>query len=130
MSSIVLVVLVGGLYAIGVYLLIQRSLMRIVIGFVLLGNGANLALLVAGGPPGDPPLLSNPPASIADPLPQAMALTAVVITFAVTALLLAIVYHSWLVFGQDVVHDDPEDRRLHDPQVQPDRHRSGTEVPP
>lgn len=112
MSSVVLAVVVGGLYAVGVYLLIQRSIMRIVLGFVILGNGANLALLVAGGPPGTPPLLSFAPAQFADPLPQAMVLTAIVITFGVTALLLAIAYRSWLTFGQDIVQDDPEDRRI------------------
>jgi multicomponent Na+:H+ antiporter subunit C len=92
----------------------ERSVMRIVLGFVILGNGANLALLVAGGPPGTPPLLSFTSDDYSDPLPQAMVLTAIVITFGITALLLAIAYRSWLTFGQDVVQDDPEARRIRD----------------
>ncbi|MCZ9339382.1 NADH-quinone oxidoreductase subunit K, partial [Streptomyces sp. TRM76130] len=49
----------GGLFAIGFYLMLQRSLMRIVLGFILLGHGTNLLLLVAGGTPGTPPVLDG-----------------------------------------------------------------------
>ena len=58
-----------------------------------------------------------------DPLPQAMALTAIVITFGVIAFLLALAYRSWVVTGRDEVEDDIEDRRLaaaaHDPIEDP-----------
>lgn len=111
--NVSLAVVLGGLYAIGVYLLLQRSLMRIVLGFVLLGHGANLLLLLAGGPAGRAPLLGEAPRRLlADPLPQAMALTAVVITFGVTTFLLALAYRSWLVNREDEVQDDVEDRRI------------------
>ncbi|WP_309235772.1 Na(+)/H(+) antiporter subunit C [Streptomyces sp. TRM64462] len=106
---------VGALFAIGFYLMLQRSLMRIVLGFLLLGHGTNLLLLVAGGPPGEPPLVpgdAGPTADVADPLPQAMALTSIVITFGLTAFLVALAYRSWLLSGHDEVRDDVEDRRI------------------
>ena len=104
---------VGALYAIGTYLLLQRTLTRIVLGLAMLGHGANLLLLLAGGPPGAPPLIGDtPPANVSDPLPQALALTAIVITFGVLAFLLALAYRSWVVSRNDQVEDDLEDRRI------------------
>ncbi|WP_298560177.1 Na(+)/H(+) antiporter subunit C [Streptomyces luteogriseus] len=106
---------VGGLVAIGFYLMLQRSLMRIVLGFILIGHGTNLLLLAGGGTPGRPPLLEGEtadPARLADPLPQAMALTSIVITFGLTAFLVALAYRSWRLSGHDEVQDDVEDRRI------------------
>ncbi len=104
---------VGVLYAVGTYLMLQRTLTRIVIGLALMGHGANLLLLLAGGPPGAPPLIEGDTVgAVADPLPQAMALTAIVITFGVLAFLLALAYRSWMVTRNDQVEDDLEDRRI------------------
>ncbi|GAB3295847.1 Na(+)/H(+) antiporter subunit C [Parasphingorhabdus pacifica] len=101
------------LYSVGFYLLMQRSLMRILMGIVIVGHGANLLLQLAGGPPGRPPMLDVArPEEMTDPLPQAMALTAIVITFALTAFLLALAYRSWSMLGDDEVRDDLEDRRI------------------
>ncbi|GLZ02710.1 hypothetical protein Acsp03_01770 [Actinomadura sp. NBRC 104412] len=112
-AAISLVVAVGVLFAVGFDLLLQRSLIRVVVGFVLLGHGANLALLLAGGAGGRAPLLGgDDEAQAADPLPQAMALTAIVITFGVTAFLLALAYRSVLMQDDDEVRDDLEDRRV------------------
>jgi multicomponent Na+:H+ antiporter subunit C len=106
-------VVLAVLYSVGFYLLMQRSLMRILIGIVVLGHGANLLLQLAGGPPGRAPILGSVlPAEITDPLPQALALTAIVITFALTTLLLALGYRSWVLVGHDEVQDDVEDRRI------------------
>lgn len=108
-----LAVVVGVLYALGTYLLLQRNLTRIVLGLVIMGHGANLLLLVAGGPAGRAPLVGGgPESSFADPLPQAMALTAIVITFGVAAFLLALAYRSWMLRADDDVEDDVEDRRI------------------
>lgn len=109
---LVLVVAVGVLYAAGVWLLLQRSLTRIVIGLALLGHGANLLLLAAGGPPGGPPEAGADPATTADPLAQALALTAIVITFGVSAFLLTLAWSSWVQRSDDEVEDDIEDRRI------------------
>lgn len=108
---IVLALTIGVLYACGAYLMMQRSLSRIVIGLALLGHGANLLLLVAGGRSGSPPIVGIEGA-IADPLPQALALTAIVITFAVSAFLLALAWRSWQLRRDDEVEDDLEDRRI------------------
>ncbi|WP_422768734.1 sodium:proton antiporter [Plantactinospora sp. WMMC1484] len=112
-GNLSLSLIVGVLFAGGTYLLLQRGLLRIVAGFVLLGHGANLTLLLAGGPAGHVPEAgATAPAEAADPLPQAMALTAVVITFAITALLLALSDRSVRLYRDDGVQDDLEDRRL------------------
>ncbi|WP_369774727.1 Na(+)/H(+) antiporter subunit C [Saccharopolyspora cebuensis] len=101
------------LYSVGFYLLMQRSLMRILLGTVILGHASNLLLQVAGGPPGRAPMLGEArPEDMTDPLPQAMALTAIVITFALTTFLLALAYRSWSLLGDDEVRDDVEDRRI------------------
>jgi multicomponent Na+:H+ antiporter subunit C len=111
--ALVLVVVVAVLFAAGFDLLMQRSLVRAVIGFALLGHGANLVLLLAGGAAGTPPLLgAKGPGRMVDPFPQAMVLTAIVITFGVTAFLLAMAYRSRRQRGGDEVQDDVEDRRI------------------
>lgn len=103
---------VAALYTIGTYLLLQRSLSRIVIGLAVLGHGANLLLLAAGGRAGGIPVGGADPALTADPLPQALALTAIVITFGVSGFLLALAYRSWRQRQDDTVEDDIEDRRI------------------
>ncbi len=111
--NVVMALTVGVLYAVGFYLLLQRSLMRVLLGVVVLGHGTNLLLQIAGGPPGRPPVLGTvDPSEISDPLPQALALTAVVITFALTTFLLALGYRSFVLIGHDEVQDDVEDRRI------------------
>jgi multicomponent Na+:H+ antiporter subunit C len=111
--NLTMALLLAGLYTVGFYLLMQRSLMRVLLGIVILGHGANLFLQVAGGPPGVPAFVSlAAPEDLADPLPQAMALTAIVITFALTTFLLALSYRSWVLLGHDEVQDDPEDSRI------------------
>ena len=80
--TVVLPVIIGGLYAAGVYLLLDRSLTRVLLGVLLLGNATNLLLLSAGGPAGLAPILGYAePDEMSDPLPQALILTAIVITF-------------------------------------------------
>ncbi|MCA9307430.1 MAG: NADH-quinone oxidoreductase subunit K [Phycisphaerales bacterium] len=88
--SIALAIAAGALYGAGVYLLMRRALTRIVLGLALLAHGANLLILAAGGAAGRPPFAGEDPAGAADPLPQALILTAIVISFATTAFLLTI----------------------------------------
>ncbi|MBM7807081.1 multicomponent Na+:H+ antiporter subunit C [Geodermatophilus bullaregiensis] len=111
--TIVLPVMIGGLYAAGVYLLLDRSLTRVLLGFVLLGNATNLLLLSTGGPAGLAPILGySDPEEINDPLPQALILTAIVITFGVSAFVLAIIHRSWRLARNEAVGTDEEDRRV------------------
>lgn len=110
--TITLAITIGVLYAVGTWLMLQRSLSRIVIGLAVLGHGANLLLLSAGGRAGTWPLAGADPATTADPLPQALALTAIVITFGVSGFLLAMAWRSWRIGEDDAVEDDIEDRRI------------------
>lgn len=114
--TLVLIVLAGLLVACGVTLLLERTLTRILVGLVLMSNGANLMFLVASGQPGRAPIVGGAgDRAISDPLPQAMVLTAIVITLGVTAFLLAMAYRSWQLNRHDEVRDDVEDalvRRL------------------
>jgi len=111
--SLVLVGVIVVLVTAGVYLLLERSLSRVLIGVILIGNGANLLFLVAGGAAGRPPISGlEPEGQMSDPLPQAMVLTAIVITLGMTAFLLAMAYRSWQLHRHDEVQDDVEDRRI------------------
>jgi len=119
-GNLTLALVIGVLYTVGTYLLLQRTLTRVVIGLGLLAHGANLLLLAAGGPAGAVPFVDGEGAAgaagvaggTADPLPQALVLTAIVISFGVSAFLLALAYRSWTLTGDDEVQDDVEDRRL------------------
>ena len=111
--TIVLPLMVGGLYAAGVYLLLDRSLTRVLLGFLLIGNATNVLVLSAGGPAGLAPILGySEPEDMSDPLPQALILTAIVITFGVSAFVLAMIHRSWRLVHQEVVGTDEEDRRV------------------
>lgn len=110
--SMTLVVVMGALIATGVYLLLERSLTRVLIGVALIGNGVNLLILIAGGAAGAPPLIGESDEPMSDPLPQALVLTAIVITLGFTAFILAMAYRSWQLHGHDEVQDDVEDRRI------------------
>jgi multicomponent Na+:H+ antiporter subunit C len=109
-----LVVVVGVLFGAGTYLVLHRTLTRVALGMGLWTYAVNLLLIVAGGHAGLPPLVNGgvPISAYADPLPQAMILTAIVITFAMTAFLLALAYRSWTHTGNDEAEDDIEDRRI------------------
>ncbi len=110
--TVTLAAVAAVLFGLGTYLILQRKLSRIIIGLGLLTHGANV-LLITAGRRGDPPIIRNGRiAGFADPLPQALALTAIVITFGVTALLLALAYRSWLLTRDDEVQDDVADRAV------------------
>ncbi len=111
--SVLLAFTAAALFSLGTWLLLQRRLTRIVIGIGLIGHGTNILLLTSGGGGGIPPVIGKgDKEDFADPLPQALALTAIVITFGVTAFLLAMAYRSWQLTHDDVVADDLEDRLI------------------
>ncbi|WP_298863883.1 Na(+)/H(+) antiporter subunit C [uncultured Microbacterium sp.] len=109
--SLTLVIIMAVLFAAGVYAMMERSLTRVLIGFLLLGNATNLLLLIVMGVPGKAPFFGEDGA-LSDPLPQALTLTAIVITFAVSAFLLALIYRSWQLGQADTVEDDEDDVAL------------------
>jgi multicomponent Na+:H+ antiporter subunit C len=93
-------------------MLLQRRLSRIIIGVGLLGHGVNVVLLHSGGGSGAVPILGVGKGTLADPLPQALVLTAIVISFAITAFLLAMAYRAWKFSADDEVDDDLEDTAI------------------
>jgi multicomponent Na+:H+ antiporter subunit C len=86
---------VGVLFGAGAYLVLKPDLFRIVVGIVLIANAANLALLASGIARGRSPIYPLEDGQPSDPLVQAMAITAIVIGFAVTALLLSLAYRVY-----------------------------------
>ena len=110
--TLLLVLTAGFLCACGTYLVLGRQLSRIVIGIGLLGHGVNILLILSGGDGGDPAFIGGEAGEFADPLPQALVLTAIVITFGVIAFLLALAFRSWRLTDDDEVEDDVEDRRI------------------
>ncbi|HWI31493.1 MAG TPA: Na(+)/H(+) antiporter subunit C [Microbacterium sp.] len=114
--SLTLIVIMAVLFACGVYAMLERSLTRVLIGFLLLGNAANLLLLIVMGQPGVAPFFgaAASPEEMSDPLPQALTLTAIVITFAVSAFLLAMIYRSWQLGQADTFEDDLDDIAVRD----------------
>ncbi|WP_295786798.1 Na(+)/H(+) antiporter subunit C [uncultured Microbacterium sp.] len=113
--SLVLVIVMAVLFACGVYAMLERSLTRVLIGFLLLGNAANLLLLIVMGAPGRAPFYDGgqtDAADMSDALPQALTLTAIVITFSISAFLLALIYRSWQLGQADTVIDDADDVAL------------------
>jgi len=109
--SLVLLVVMAVMYACGVYLMLERSMTRVLLGFLLVGNATNLLILIMGGQSGFAPILGNGVTvdEMSDPLPQALILTAIVITFGVSAFLMALIYRSWRLSKDDDVDDDLDD---------------------
>jgi|GEM_PF-59894 len=112
--DLALLVAMGVMFAGGIYMLLERTLTRILLGIMLITNASIMLLLVTGGRSGDAPIRveGKDPATYSDPLPQALMLTAIVIGFAVTAFLVAMIYRSWLLSREDVVAVDPEDVKV------------------
>lgn len=94
--ELILAILVGTLYTAGVYLLLRRSMLKFVIGVILISNATNLLVFLASTPVGGNPVFvteeATDAATMADPLPQALLLTAVVIGLGITAYTLALKY--------------------------------------
>ena len=103
--------LIAVLAGTGTYLVMHRTLTRIILGLGLLGNAVNLLILTSGDEPGQAPIVGRE-GEFTDPVPQALVLTAIVIGFGVISFLLAMAYRAWTIDGNDEVEDDIADRRL------------------
>ena len=104
--EVLLAPVVGLLFACAVYLLLQRSLGHVIIGLALLSNAANLFIFVASGlgdgaAPIVDPLTKMTPEGSADPVPQALILTAIVIGFGVLAFFITLAYRVYRITGTD-----------------------------
>lgn len=104
--EIVLAAVTGGLYAAGIYLMLRRSMVKVLLGLALLGHAANLLIFTAAGlTRGRAPLVpygGAPAGEMADPLPQALILTAIVIGMGVLAFALVLFRRAW----QTTAHED------------------------
>lgn len=105
--EILIAIVIGTLFAGGVYAILRRSLIKVLIGIILLGQGANLLVFSAGG------LLENAPAfvngsgetaAVADPLPQALVLTAIVIGFGLITFSIALLMKAQRALGCDDIN--------------------------
>lgn len=109
--ELVMAAVVGVMFAAGTYMILRPSLIRIVLGFGLYANAGNLLLIAIGGyrPDWQAPFVSLPPVTtgLMDPLPPDIILTAIVINFAVGALLLVLCYRVYLDHGTDNPEDLP-----------------------
>jgi multicomponent Na+:H+ antiporter subunit C len=108
--TVVLAVAVGVLFATGTYLVLQRALTRITIGLALLGHGAVLLLMLAGGRPGAAPLGGASTSPSADAVLQALAVTAIAVSFCAVAFLVALARTSAALTGDDLVEDENAER--------------------
>ncbi len=115
-ANLFLLLASGALISAGVYLVLDRVLTRLLMGILLIGNGANLLILQAGGGWGSPPIRGRDSevhgADVADPLAQAMILTAIVISMAMTAFILALIYRQYRYRTADVIEVDVEDAAI------------------
>jgi multicomponent Na+:H+ antiporter subunit C len=116
----VMAILVGIFIATGIYLLLSRSVIRMLIGMTILGNGVNLTILTAGrltreAAPIVPPGLYGPEGPIANPLPQALILTAIVIGFSMFSFLLVLSLRAY----QKLDADNTDTMRLAEPERSP-----------
>jgi multicomponent Na+:H+ antiporter subunit C len=112
-TNLTLVLTAAALIGCGVYLVLERSLTRVLLGLLVMGNGVNIMFLVSGGRAGKAPIVGTAaPSEMSDPLPQALVLTAIVIALGTTAFLLAMAHRGWQLNGNDDVQDDVEDASI------------------
>lgn len=101
----VLAIVVGALYTAGVYMMLRRSIVKFIIGIILLSNATNLLVFLSAGlVPGSPAFTKPPvtsPGELADPLPQALVLTAIVIGLGIVVFTLALKYKFFEMTGTD-----------------------------
>jgi len=111
--ELVLAIVAGVLYAAGLYLMLRRRLAQLIIGLSLLSNGSNILILSAAGVTrAKPPLISEgiPLEHFADPVPQSVVLTAIVIGFGVLAFSLVLAHRVHQSGGSDDIDTIRPDR--------------------
>lgn len=123
-TSIEMLLIVGVLVGCGVYLVLERTILKVLLGLLLLTNAVNLLMINMGGLAGAPAIIgreSGQHEEVADPLVQALILTAIVIGMGLAAFVIALIYRSYTLQTADDVEDDTEDVRV--------AHRTRIEAP-
>lgn len=118
--EVVFSLVVGIFFAAAVYLMLSKKVIRILLGIVLLGNAVNMLLFTTGRlTPAIPPIIPGGadvlPAGTANPLPQALILTAIVISFSFFCFLLVLAWRAY----QDLGTDDTDEMRVAEPMDEP-----------
>jgi multicomponent Na+:H+ antiporter subunit C len=116
--NLVFALAAGALFGIGAYLLLHRDLVRVVLGVVIISQGAVLTLMAAALVRGGAPILPFGDGPVSDPLSQAMALTAIVIGMAVTTLLLVLVLRVAVAFGSRAIDELAEEEADRDARLE------------
>lgn len=109
-------IIVGLFFSVSIYLMLSKRIVRVLLGVAILGNAVNMLIFVCGRlmqevPPVIPPELYVPEGATANPLPQALILTAIVISFSFLAFLLVLVYRTY----QALETDDTDQMRVAEP---------------
>lgn len=117
--EILFIILIGVLYGAGVYMLLRRSMVKLIIGIMLLGNGANLLIFLLGRiTKGKPPVIDEVSRVFtdiyADPIPQALILTAIVISFGLQSFAIVLLKRVYALVNSDDLDDlnTPEEEDL------------------
>jgi multicomponent Na+:H+ antiporter subunit C len=113
--TLLLAVVVGVIFGCGLYLMMRRTMVQLLIGLAMIGNGANLLIFMSAGMTrGRPPLVPDgaeaPVVSPADPVAQALILTAIVISFGVIAFTLALTHKTFDAAGETMADLMESDR--------------------
>jgi multicomponent Na+:H+ antiporter subunit C len=121
--NLILALVIGVIFGAGTYLTLKRDLIRMVVGISLISSAVNLFIIAASISRGAPPIHPraedvSPPDGVvfSDPLTQALALTAIVIGFGITTLLLVLVYRTYTIhhsLDEEVLHEDEKQEVAH-----------------
>ncbi|MBA4304404.1 MAG: Na+/H+ antiporter subunit C [Sphingobacteriaceae bacterium] len=109
--DVIMALLIGLLYAAGIFMMFRRSLVKLIIGVILLGNGVNLLIFLLGRlVKGKPPIIAADAkvlveGAYADPVPQALILTAIVISFGLQAFAIVLIKRAYKVVHTDDLDD-------------------------
>lgn len=108
--ELLLTIIIGVLYSAGIYMMMRRSLVKLILGLILLGNGANMLIFLLGNlVKGKPPVIGDADKMLsglyADPVPQALILTAIVISFGLQAFAIILIKRVYAVVNTDDLDD-------------------------
>lgn len=108
--ELVLIILIGILYATGIFLILRRSMVKLLLGITLMGNGTNILIFLLGNiVKGNPPIIAQDLKVFqdiyADPVPQALILTAIVISFGLTSFAIVLLKRVYAMLDTDDLDD-------------------------
>ncbi|RPE09377.1 Na+/H+ antiporter subunit C [Chitinophaga lutea] len=108
--ELLLIILIGILYATGIFMMLRRSMVKLLIGLILLGNGANMLIFLLGGiTKGKPPIIGEGEKILsgiyADPIPQSLILTAIVISFGLQSFAIVLLKRVYVLIETDDLSD-------------------------